>query len=72
MAEGRCNAALADALVITGEAVGKHVSNIFAKINLPDLGSTTAAYSRPHLAQGALTPLILRLSASQRLCRLRF
>lgn len=39
MAEGRSNAALADALVITGGAVEKHVSNIFAKINLPDLGS---------------------------------
>ena len=38
MAEGRSNAALADALVITGGAVEKHVSNIFAKINLPDLG----------------------------------
>jgi DNA-binding NarL/FixJ family response regulator len=36
---GRSNAAIADALVITGEAVEKHVSNIFAKINLPDLGS---------------------------------
>ena len=39
MAEGRSNAAIADALVITGGAVEKHVSNIFAKINLPDLGS---------------------------------
>jgi DNA-binding NarL/FixJ family response regulator len=39
MAEGRSNAAIADALVITGGAVAKHVSNIFAKINLPDLGS---------------------------------
>jgi hypothetical protein len=26
-------------LVIAGGAVEKHVSNIFAKINLPDLGS---------------------------------
>jgi DNA-binding NarL/FixJ family response regulator len=42
MAEGRSNAAIADALVITGGAVEKHVSNIFAKINLPDLGSDTA------------------------------
>jgi DNA-binding NarL/FixJ family response regulator len=39
MAEGRSNAAIADARVITGGAVEKHVSNIFAKINLPDLGS---------------------------------
>jgi DNA-binding NarL/FixJ family response regulator len=39
MAEGRSNAALADALVITGGAVEKQVSNILAKINLPDLGS---------------------------------
>jgi DNA-binding NarL/FixJ family response regulator len=39
MAEGRNNAAIADALVITGGAVEEHVSNIFAKINLPDLSS---------------------------------
>ena len=39
MAGGRSNAAIADALVITGGPVEKHVSNIFAKINLPDLGS---------------------------------
>ena len=39
MAEGRSNAAIADALVIPGGAVEKHVSNIFAKVNLPDLGS---------------------------------
>jgi DNA-binding NarL/FixJ family response regulator len=42
MAEGRSNAALADALVITGGAVEKHVSNIFAKINLPTSVRTTA------------------------------
>jgi DNA-binding NarL/FixJ family response regulator len=46
MAEGRSNAAIADALVITGGAVEKHVSNIFAKINLPDLGSDNRASSR--------------------------
>ena len=39
MAEGRSNAAIAEALVVTGGAVEKHVSNIFAKINLPDLGT---------------------------------
>jgi DNA-binding NarL/FixJ family response regulator len=39
MAEGRSNAAIADALVISGGAVEKHVSSIFAKINLPELGS---------------------------------
>ena len=39
MAEGSSNAAIVDALVITGGAVEKQVSNIFAKINLPDLGS---------------------------------
>jgi DNA-binding NarL/FixJ family response regulator len=38
MAEGRSNAAIAEALVVSGGAVEKHVSNIFAKINLPDLG----------------------------------
>ena len=39
MAEGRSNAAIAQRLVVTGGAVEKHVSNIFAKINLPDVGS---------------------------------
>lgn len=39
MAEGRSNAAIARELVVTGGAVEKHISNIFAKINLPDLGS---------------------------------
>ena len=39
MAEGRSNAAIAERLVVTGGAVEKHVSNIFAKINLPDVGA---------------------------------
>ena len=39
MAEGRSNAAIAARLVITAGAVEKHISNIFAKINLPDVGS---------------------------------
>jgi DNA-binding NarL/FixJ family response regulator len=39
MAEGRSNAAIAEKLVVSGGAVEKHVSNIFAKINLPDLGT---------------------------------
>ena len=39
MAEGRSNAAIAERLVVTGGAVEKHVSNIFAKIKLPDVGS---------------------------------
>ena len=39
MAEDRSDGGIADALVITGWAVEKHVSNIFARINLPDLGS---------------------------------
>ncbi len=39
MAEGRSNAAIARELVVSGGAVEKHISNIFAKINLPDLGS---------------------------------
>ena len=39
MAEGRSNAAIAAAMVVSAGAVEKHVSNIFAKINLPDLGS---------------------------------
>ncbi len=39
MAEGRSNAAIAERLVVSPGAVEKHVSNIFAKINLPDLGT---------------------------------
>ena len=35
MAEGRSNAAIAERLVVSAGAVEKHVSNIFAKINLP-------------------------------------
>lgn len=35
MAEGRTNAAIARALVITPGAVEKHVSNIFGKLSLP-------------------------------------
>jgi len=37
MAEGRSNAAIASRLVVSAGAVEKHVSNIFNKINLPDL-----------------------------------
>lgn len=39
MAEGRSNSAIAAKMVVTGGAVEKHVSNIFSKINLPDIGS---------------------------------
>jgi len=39
MAEGRSNSAIASALVVTGGAVEKHVSNIFTKIHLPDVGA---------------------------------
>ena len=39
MAEGRSNSAIAQQLVVSGGAVEKHVSNIFNKINLPDVGS---------------------------------
>jgi DNA-binding NarL/FixJ family response regulator len=35
MAEGRSNTAIADALVVSDGAVEKHVSNIFAKLDLP-------------------------------------
>jgi DNA-binding NarL/FixJ family response regulator len=35
MAEGRSNQAIADALVISGRAVEKHVASIFTKLNLP-------------------------------------
>jgi DNA-binding NarL/FixJ family response regulator len=39
MAEGRSNAAIAARLVVSAGAVEKHISNIFAKIDLPDLGA---------------------------------
>ena len=35
MAEGRSNAGIAAALVVTERAVEKHVTNIFAKLDLP-------------------------------------
>lgn len=35
MAEGRSNAAIADRLVVTEKAVGKHINNIFTKLDLP-------------------------------------
>ena len=35
MAEGRSNAAIASALVVSEGAVEKHVANIFAKLDLP-------------------------------------
>jgi DNA-binding NarL/FixJ family response regulator len=35
MAEGRTNAGIARALVVTGGAVEKHISNIFSKLALP-------------------------------------
>jgi DNA-binding NarL/FixJ family response regulator len=38
MAQGRSNAAIAGALVITEKAVGKHSTSIFAKLDLPPDG----------------------------------
>jgi DNA-binding NarL/FixJ family response regulator len=38
MAEGRTNAAIARALVVTDGAVEKHVASIFAKLSLPPSG----------------------------------
>ncbi|GAA4256123.1 response regulator transcription factor [Dactylosporangium darangshiense] len=35
MAEGRSNAAIASQLFVTEKAVGKHINNIFAKLELP-------------------------------------
>ncbi len=35
MAEGRSNAAIADALVVTGGTVEKHVASVFGKLGLP-------------------------------------
>ena len=43
MAEGRSNAAIAERLVVTEGAVEKHVSSIFAKLQLP---TTTADHRR--------------------------
>jgi DNA-binding NarL/FixJ family response regulator len=37
MAEGLSNAAIAAAMVVTEKAVGKHISNIFMKLDLPDV-----------------------------------
>ncbi|WP_375002211.1 LuxR C-terminal-related transcriptional regulator [Aeromicrobium sp. CTD01-1L150] len=38
MAQGRSNAAIAQALVVTEKAVGKHVSNVFMKLDLSHHG----------------------------------
>lgn len=35
MAEGRSNAAIAGALVVTDRAVAKHINSIFSKLDLP-------------------------------------
>lgn len=35
MAEGRSNAAIAESLVVTAGAIEKHITNIFAKLDLP-------------------------------------
>ncbi|GII58723.1 DNA-binding response regulator [Planotetraspora thailandica] len=35
IAEGRSNAGIAEALVVTESAVGKHINNIFTKLDLP-------------------------------------
>lgn len=35
MAQGRSNAAIGDTMSITEKAVGKHIANIFAKLDLP-------------------------------------
>ena len=35
MAEGRSNNAIAERLVVTEKAIGKHISSIFAKLDLP-------------------------------------
>lgn len=39
MAEGRTNAGIAEALVVTPGAVEKHISNIFSKLDLPATGA---------------------------------
>lgn len=39
MAEGRSNSAIAARLFVTEKAVGKHTSNIFAKLDLPPAGT---------------------------------
>ena len=38
MAEGRSNSAIAAQLVVTERAVEKHVTSIFAKLDLPQTG----------------------------------
>jgi DNA-binding NarL/FixJ family response regulator len=35
MAEGRSNAAIAARMFVTDKAIGKHINNIFAKLDLP-------------------------------------
>ena len=53
MAEGRSNQAIAEALVISGRAVEKHVTSIFTKLNLPPAPRTIAACWRCWLSCAA-------------------
>jgi DNA-binding NarL/FixJ family response regulator len=59
MAEGRSNAAIAGALVVTGGTVEKHVASIFDKLGCPRTRPTTAA-SSPSCAISAPSPLVAR------------
>ena len=65
MAEGRSNAAIATALVVSDGAVEKHVSNIFTKLDLPPTDTTTGACSpscagwRPDMSRPSRTAWLL-------------
>lgn len=37
MAQGLSNAAIASSMVVTDKAVGKHISDIYMKLDLPDV-----------------------------------
>ncbi len=58
MAEGRTNAAIAAALVVSEGAVEKHVANIFTKLDLPPPTTTTAG-SWPSCATWVLSSRVL-------------
>ncbi len=55
MPEGRSNAAIAAALVVTEKAVGKHITSIFTKLDLPAAADDTAGRTALPAGQRLLT-----------------
>jgi hypothetical protein len=72
MAEGRSNAGIAAALVVSGGAVEKHVAGIFGKLDCCPQKATTAGCSRSCATSGPETDLQAGLDRSRCLRDLRY